>query len=362
LKWSDDENLAWKVNLPGYGQSSPVVWKDRVFLTSVEGDSKETLHVVRLDLATGKTAWDKTFPATNKVKVTDYVSKAPCTPAVNAEHLFALFESGDIFAFDHAGNVKWQRTLTKEYGPFANNHGLGTSPVLAGNTLLVLVAQEKDGYLLAIDTTTGKNRWKADHVFGSSWSTPTVLDVAGKPAAIVSASGAVQAFDVASGKLLWEVDGLKGNTVASPTPAGELVLVGASDRGSQVALRLAGKPDAVRIQWRAEATSSFGSPLVYEGLAFAVSKEGTAFGIDLKTGKTLWDTRLPASTWASPIGGAGRVFFFTRDGTCVVTKAAAEFEELTENKLTIKGRVYGVAAVEGAFVIRTGTSLIRVGK
>lgn len=362
LKWSDSDNVAWRVDLPGYGQSSPVIWKDRVFVTSVEGENKETLDLVRLDLGTGKLVWKKQFPATHTARSTDYISKSPCTPVATADRVFALFESGNIFALDHDGKEIWQRDLTKDYAPFRNNHGLGTSPVLVGDTLLVLIAQETDGYLLALDAATGKNRWKADHPFTASWTTPTILNVAGQRVAIVSAAGSAAAFDVATGKLLWEIDGLKGNTVASPTLAGDRVLIGASERGSQVFLRLDADPKNERIVWRAESISSFASPLVYNGFGFGVSKEGTAFGIDLKTGKTLWDNRLPASCWASPLGGAGRVYFFTRDGVCVVVKADAEFESLAENKLTIKGRVYGVAAVEGVFLIRTGTSLIRVGK
>lgn len=362
LKWSDDDNVAWRVDLPGYGQSSPVVWKDRVFVTSVEGDMKETLHIVRLDLATGKTVWKKQFAGTFRAKNNDYTSKAPCTPAVNADRVFALWDSGDVIAFDHDGKELWRRNLTKEYGTFVNNHGIGTSPVLVGDTLLVLVAQEKGGYLLALNTATGENRWKVDRSFASGWSTPTVMEIAGKPAAIVSANGMAAAFSVADGKLLWEVDGIKGNTVASPTPASEFVLIGSSERGSQVALKPGDAAKENRVLWRAEAASSFGSPLVYEGYAFAISKDSVAAGIDIKTGKTLWDSRLPAMCWASPIGGAGRVYFFTRDGVCVVVKPGAEFDPLAENVLKIKSRIYGVAAVEGAFLVRTGTSLIRVGK
>jgi outer membrane protein assembly factor BamB len=115
--------------------------------------------------------------------------------------------------------------------------------------------------------------------------------------------------------------------------------------------------------WRsAGATSSFGSPLIYEGVAYSVSKDGVVYGLDPKTGNEFWNARLPASCWASPIGGAGRIYFFTRDGVCVVAKPGKEFERLAENRLPVKGKVYGVAAVEGAFLVRTGNSLVRVGK
>ncbi|MFO0821665.1 MAG: PQQ-binding-like beta-propeller repeat protein [Gemmataceae bacterium] len=364
LKWSATENIAWTAELPGFGQSSPVVWKDKVFATSVEGEFKDTLHVLCFDLATGKEKWKKTFAGSLKIKVSDYVSKGAPTPIATADRVFALFESGDLFALDHDGKEIWQRSLTKDFGNFSGQHGLGTSPVLAGDTMLVLVAQAKSPYLLAVDAANGKDRWRTEDNFGSSWSSPTVAKIGDTLTAVVSSSGLAAGFDVKTGKRHWEVDGLKGNTVASPTVFGDMAFLGSSDKASQLLLRLDGEVAAEkRVAWRsAGATSSFGSPLVYKDLAYSVSRDGIAVCLDVKIGKEHWDTRLPASCWASPIGGAGRVYFFTRDGVCVVTKAGTEFEELASNKLPVKGRVYGVAAVEGAFIVRTDSALVRIGK
>jgi outer membrane protein assembly factor BamB len=234
---------------------------------------------------------------------------------------------------------------------------------LAGDALLVLVAQGT-GYLLAVDATTGKDRWRTAHEFGSSWSSPLVVTAGGRPTAVVSSNGTVAAFDARTGEKAWSVTGLTGNTVASPTPAGGgLVLVGASEKASQLAARVELRGATDRVAWRsAGATSSFGSPLVYGGHGYSVTRDGGAACFDPATGKELWDARLPASCWASPVGGCGRVYFFTRDGVCVVVKAGAEYEKVAENALPVKGGVYGVAAVEGAFLVRTGTKLVKVGK
>ena len=363
LKWSATENIAWTIDLPGYGQSSPVVWKDKVFVTSVEGDNKETLYLLCLDLVSGKTLWQKTFVGSQKVKSSDYVSKGAPTPIVTADRVYALFESGDVFALDHSGKELWQRSIVKDHGAFTNNHGLGSSPVLAGDAILVLVAQDRASYLLAVDGATGKDRWKATHHLGSSWSSPAVYTVDGRLTALVSSSGTIAAFDVKSGEKLWDMTGLTGNTVASPTPAGGVALVGSSDRASQAMVKLDGKDTTDRVVWRSkDATSSFGSPLVYQGYGFSVNRDGLAYCFDPATGKAIWDYKLPASCWSSPVGGAGRVYFFTRDGVCVVVKPRAEPDVLAENKLPVKGRVYGVAAVEGTFLIRTGKNLVKVGK
>jgi outer membrane protein assembly factor BamB len=362
LTWSATENVAWTADLPGYGQSSPVVWKGKVFVTAVQGEFKDTLVVLCLDLASGNVLWRKSFPGTQKVKTSDYVSKGAPTPVVTADRVYALFESGDLFALDHGGTEVWRRSLTTDFGPFTGQHGLGTSPVLAGDALLVLVAQGGN-YLLAVDLKTGKDRWRTEHPFGSSWSSPLVVSAGGKPTAVVSSNGTVTAFDARTGDKVWSLTGLSGNTVASPTPAGGLVVVGSSEKASQVAVRAESDGATDRVAWRSDGpVSSFGSPLVYRGVGYTVSREGVASAFDPTTGKELWDTRLPASCWASPLGGCGRVYFFTRDGVTVVAKAGAEFEKLAENKLPVKGRVYGVAAVEGAFLVRTGTALVKVGR
>jgi outer membrane protein assembly factor BamB len=364
LKWSATENVAWTAELPGFGQSSPVVWKDRVFATSVEGDFKDTLHVLCHDLATGKQLWKKTFAGAIKVKTSEYVSKGAPTPIATADRVYALFETGDLVALDHAGKELWTRSLVKDFGPFAGQHGLGTSPVLAGDAVLVLVAQAKAPYLLAVDAATGKDRWRTEDAFGSSWSSPAVVKTGDALTALVSSNGLAAGFDVGTGKRLWQVDGLKGNTVASPTVFGDRALLGSSDKASQLVVRLdPGAAADKRVAWRSDGpTSSFGSPLVYKGLAYTVSREGVAVCADAATGKEHWDARLPASCWASPVGGAGRVYFFTRDGVCVVARAGTEFEELARNKLPVAGKVYGVAAVEGAFVVRTDSALTRIGK
>lgn len=217
LKWSATENIAWTAKLPGYGQSSPVVWKDKVFVIAIEGESKETLHVLCLDLASGRITWQKQFQASQRIKSSDYVSKGAPTPVVTADRVFAMFESGDLLAFDHSGKELWRRDLVKDFGPFTGNHGLGSSPVPAGDSLLILVAQGSP-YLLSVDMTTGKDQWRTEHAFGSSWSSPSVyIGTDKKPIALVSSSGVAAAFDVKSGEKIWDMSGLSGNTVASPT-------------------------------------------------------------------------------------------------------------------------------------------------
>ena len=361
LEWSAEEGIAWQVELPGYGQSSPVIWGDTVFITAATGKMKETLIVAAYDLASGKQRWQKEFPATEQVEATDYVSKAAPTPAVDAQRLYVWFESGDLLALDHAGKLLWQRQLIKEYGEYKGNHGLGSSLALAKAGLILLIDHDGPGYLLCIDKASGKNRWKVDRDARVSWSSPIIIP-GDEEEILISSKGVVQTYRAGDGKLVWELTGLDGNTVASPTPAGELVVIGSNDAAWNVALKRGAQVED-RIAWRAEATNSFGSPLVHRGKVYYVNRAGVAMCVDLADGKTLWSQRLPGSCWASPLGAGDRVYFFTKDGQTLVASAdggeGGRAKVLAENGLPGEGTVFGVAAVPGAFVVRTTGHLIK---
>ncbi len=371
LKWGDDQNLAWSIDLTGYGQSSPVIWAGKVFTTSVQGAMKDTLLVTATDLHTGRQLWQQTFNGTQGVEDNGYVSKAAPTPCVDDKHVYAFFESGDIIALTHDGKPAWQRSLTKDYGEFRGNHGVGASLAQTPDHVIALIDHDGPSYLLALEKATGKNAWKTDRAKRVSWTSPVVIARNGRHEVLLSSTGIVESVHASTGKQLWYVEGLEGNTVAAPTATKELVIVGGGSPASSMAIRFGGRGDVAdtQIVWRAEqATTSFGSPLVLGDVAYFVSKPGVVFAVDVATGKDLWSHRLPDSCWASPIGADGRAYFFTKGGRTVVIKAGAdasaakEAAVLAESALIVEGRVYGVAAVDGAFVIRTGRKLICVGK
>lgn len=360
LTWSDTENVAWKKDLPGFGQSSPVVWNDLIFVTSVSGENKEKLQVTGLKVDSGEVAWAKEFPTSKPEKVTDYISRAAPTPVVDADRVYAFFESGDIVALNHRGEMVWTRSLTTDYGPFKGNHGLGSSLAQTADTIIVLADHSGPSYLLALDKSTGKTVWKKDRESRVSWSSPIVSAGPEGQEILVSSNGVVQCMAAKTGDLLWEVTDLKGNTVASPSVTEQGVVVGSSQPGDNLLIRRGGKGNVTgtHVAWRAEGvSSSFGSPVVSGGRAFFVSKASVLFAVDMEKGTRLWNQRLPDSTWASPIAVGERIYFFCNNGTTIVIKSANEYEQLAENKLTVDDKVYGVAVTHGGFVIRNGSRL-----
>lgn len=364
LTWSDSEGIAWQTELPGYGQSSPVVWGNRAFVTAVQGAEKEELLVICVEVSSGKIAWKQSFPSSLKQADGDYVSRAAPTPVVAADRIYAFFESGDLFALDHDGKLQWERKLTADYGAFQGNHGIGSSLALFEDRVIALLDHDGPSYLIALDAATGKNAWKVDRPSKISWTSPIVGIAAGRPQLVVSSSGTVEAFDPRDGKPRWNFSGIEGNTVASPTLAGDMVVVGSSDVGHNFALRAdgAGVLTESAVVWRSDkAAASFSSPLVYRDRVYLVNKAGAAACLDARDGKTLWTERI-GSCWASAVGAGDRIYYFGKEGLTTVLAAEPEFKKLAENSLTIEGRLYGVAVVPKALLLRTGKKLICVGR
>lgn len=389
---------SWTIRLPGYGQSSPVVWGDVVFVTAVSGDEKEHLHVLAIGLQDGKTLWKKDFAATQRVPDGDAVSRGAPTPVVDAERLYVVFESGDAIALSHAGDVLWQRSFVKDYGDIKGPHGYSSSPVLAGEALILQVAHAGPSYLLALDKVTGQNRWKVEHPSQTGWSTPAVFRDNGMEGVIASTAGSVRAYDLRDGRELWIVTNVQGNSTASPTVVGNQVLIAASadregggNRGGassprggagrppmpggsgrpaldpaqagSLMIRLGGSGDvtATHVAWKAPKVSAgYASPVVAEGLAYFVNRVGGVQCVDITTGEVRWQHRLPGSAWASPVLVDGKIFFFCKDGAVVVLNAGPTLEEVGESTLSSTDVVYGVAAVDGAWLVRTGRGLIKI--
>ena len=369
----------WSIRLPGYGQSSPVVWNDRVFVTAVSGEEKENLHVLAVALADGKILWQRDFQGTQRIKDSDTVSRGAPTPVVDADRLYAVFESGDVFALTHAGELVWLRSFVKDYGEVQGPHGYASSSVLVNDLCIVQVAHAGPSYVLALEKATGMERWRTPHPSQTGWSTPGVLTRNGRAQIILSTSGSVRAVNAETGREEWCFADLQGNSTASPTIAGNYVAIGASTERAVGRMREAAESDAgatagslvlrlgtewsrpPSLQWRsAKISTSYSSPLALDGLIYFVNKVGVVQCVEMATGKILWQHRLPSETWASPIANNGHTTFFCKHGQVVTLKGGPELVEVAESQVSTTEVVYGVAAVDSSWIVRTGRGLIRI--
>ena len=365
LAWSDEENLAWRHAVGGYGQSSPVVWDGLVFLTAIDGPWRETQVVEAVDTETGVLRWRHTLASSQPVEVTNFVAKGAPTPLADAERVYYLFESGDLGALSHDGQPIWSRSLKAEYGEI-EGYGLGSSLAANDEALFVLAAHDGPSYLLAVDPATGETRWKADRPAASSWTTPIVVPGSGGEFVVVSIDGMVEAYDAGTGERVWWIDGLSGNRLSSPVLAGRRIVVPSADSRSNLALPIEhrGRLYDEQVLWRGQsATASMSSPVVTGGAVCFINSRGVARCLELGTGRSRWAARLASAAWATPIVNGDRVYVFGTDGVASIFAAdAVEPIELARNSLTVSERVYGVAAVDGALLVRTGRELIRIGR
>jgi outer membrane protein assembly factor BamB len=349
LNWQPGKNMAWQAELPGYGQSSPVVAGDLVFVTSTQGPNKETCHLAAFQLSTGEKVWQLDLSNPSPEENTNYVSRAAPTPAVDEDRLIAFFEGGLLLATDFAGKLLWQRNLVEDYGALAARHGLGSSLEQDAQHVFVWIERTEQPYLLAIKKTSGETAWKADGLGATSWSSPRLVPVGDGFHLVCSASGRVAGFDPSTGERLWNLEGVSNNTTATPFPLkdGRFLLGASEGRGEETGGLGAESNGVVQIQkqedgsflaeflWRAKrATSSFGSPVVAGGKAYVVSRSGVLYCLDVVMGEERYVSRLGAgSIWATPVITSKWMYFFGREGMTSVISLGDRFEELATNKL-----------------------------
>lgn len=361
-EWADGHNVAWRAAVPGYGQSSAVVVRDRAVVTSVDGAQKESLLVTSIDLALGEPLWMQRFDSAQRIEESDMVSTAAPTPAVHGDTVITFFETGNLLAISVEGERRWERRLTEEYGEFRGRHGIGSSLRVCRAGVLVLVAHDGPSYLICIDPEDGRTVWKTDRPKGVAWSTPTTVEHGGREFVLVSAGGTLEAYATEDGSLLWVLDGLDGAFIASPTPMNGGAIIGSSMKGKTAAVRFGSEASSdPEVVWHAqEASSYFSSPLVHRDRVYMTSKAGIAFCLRADTGEGVWHSRLEGQCWASAIGVRDHVYFFGVDGVTDVVRVGDEFVPVARNRLSVEDRLYGVALADRGLLLRYARELVLV--
>ena len=363
LTWDEEHNVQWKVPLPGLGHSTPVVWGDLLFLTaaipvgevvptrhdsahgahdSLPVDRKQQFVALAVDRASGNTVWQTVLHEELPHEGGHASgSLASASPVTDGRLVFAYFGSRGLFALNMRGEIQWSKDLGEMSTKHA--HGEGSSPVLYENTLVITWDHEGQSFIVAFDSQTGTERWKVPRDEVTSWATPIVVVVDGKPQVIASGTGRIRGYDLASGSVVWEWGGLSANVVASPVAAEGLLYAGSSyDTRSMVALRLSEAKgditDSDHVVWvRKRATPYVPSPLLYEdSLYFLGHYQALLTKLEAASGHESPGTmRLPElrNIYASPVGADGRVYITDRSGVTVVMSHAKKPEVLAVNRL-----------------------------
>ena len=363
LEWSEGKNIRWKIEIPGKGNSSPIVWGDRIYLTTAIATDKtvtppatpepsgrrgiaptnvQKFVLLALSRQDGKIIWQQTaieaLPHEGTHPDGTWASNSPIT---DGEHIFADFGSRGIYCYDLSGKLQWKKDLGDM--TTRNGFGEGSSPALHGNTLVVNWDNENGSFFVALDKRNGKELWRVNREEPTTWATPLIVLHEGKPQVIANATNRVRSYDLANGNLIWENAGTTLNAIPSPVAAEGMVYVTAGFRGSALyAIRLAeAKGDlsnSAAVVWKHDQDTPYvPSPLLYDGkLYFLKVNTGILSCFNAKTGEPHYSRqRLEsiANIYASPVGAAGRVYLVGRDGATMVIKNSASFEVLATNKL-----------------------------
>ena len=372
VRWGAEDNVVWRVELPGKGWSSPVLSGGHLYLTTAVGDSASgvTLHALCVNAADGHTLWDTEIfqpDASSASAMHRKNSLASPTPIVAEGRVYVHFGHMGTAALDLTGKVLWRQTELK-YTPV---HGAGGTPTLFQGELIFSCDAAKDPFLAALDAATGKVRWKTPRNTTAkkpfSFSTPLVVSVGGQPQVISPGSGFVGGYDPADGRELWRVRYGEGySVIPRPVFAHGLLYVSSSfDQPVLYAIRPDGaKGDATEtaIAWSLKKGAPHtASTLVLGDELYEVSDAGIATCADAKTGQVHWAERLPGNYSASPFAAEGRVYFQNETGIGTVLKAGPTFETLATNEMH-EATLATPAVADGSLYIRGEKHLWRIGK
>jgi outer membrane protein assembly factor BamB len=376
--WSATENVKWRIALPERGNSTPVTWGDRIFLTQPVGDRRTLLCLNRAD---GKQLWEQGV-ATREKELTHgtnpYCSGSPVT---DGERVIVSFASDGLFCYDLNGKELWRRT---DLGRQVHIWGAGVSPVLLGNLCFLNFGPGETTYLLAVDNTTGKTVWKHDEDTGygkppaadvkggkatqgatyiGSWTTPVVAKIEGKDQLLMSWPRRLAAYEPQTGKELWICAGLNPLVYTSPIFTGDTVVAMGGFGGTAIGVRAGGSGDitATRRLWQQRSPQRIGSGVIHEGHVYIHNDPGTAMCLDLKTGQPVWTETLAGEAptkvnWSSVMLADGLCYTITQGGDCFVFKASPKFELVATNPLGEPSNS-SVVPSNGELLIRTHKSL-----
>lgn len=394
-EWNTAKNIKWKTAIDGRGHSSPIVWENKIFITTaIEGaevpgakaakhilgdkefvhpdslgaNKKHTFKVVALNRDTGKilwqaTAWEGT-PYDDRHRKSSY---AASTPATDGKLVYAYFGSEGMYAYDFNGKLAWKADV----GKLANlGMGTATSPILFEN-LVILQCDEDNGegsFIVALDKKTGKQVWKTPRKIQISWSTPLLVRTAKRAELIASGTESIIAYDPATGKELWTHKGLESNAIPSPVANNEMVyLVAGYPAKITMAIKLGGSGDLTgtpNVPWQySKGTAYVPSPILYGDYLYLTTDRGVLTCIDAKTGEVKYEggrIPIPATFTASPVAFDGKILMTSEDGDTFIVKAGPKHEILGTN--SVGEPVYASPAIaDGRIYIRGEKNIYCIG-
>jgi len=375
VTWTTTENIAWKLPLPAWSGSTPIVWGDRIFLNVAEHGS---LFLWAVDRNKGAALWKRHLSdGDHRERKQNMSTPSPVTDGTN---VWVMTGTGILKGFDFSGQELWARDIQKEYGRFGLNWGYGSSPMLFGDSLYVQVLHgmktDDPSYVLRISKTNGRTIWRverptiAQRESPDSYTTPAMVRVGENLELVITGGDAVTGHDPNTGKELWRADSLNptndfsNRIVASPVVYGELIIVPSRER-PMLAMRPGGRGNVAssHIMWSFENGPDVPTPVTDGKYVYVINDRGIMWCLDAKTGKEVYGKmRLRPSTYSgSFVMGDGKLYITNEDGLTTVVRTGPKFEVLAENNFD-DYTLSSPAISEGQIFIRTTAALWAIGK
>jgi outer membrane protein assembly factor BamB len=362
--WSDTENVAWKVDLPGRGASGAIVIGNQVVVTASSGFRQDRLHVLSFDRVSGKKVWERQFWATGRTMTHPKMSVATPTPASDGERIFAFYSSNDVVCLDLDGNLQWLRGLTHDFPNASNSLGMSSSPIVIGDTLIVQVENDAESFAAGLDTSNGKSRWKKVRPKKANWTSPTLWQEGdAAPMALLQSSAGIEAVHPRTGETIWKF-GAGASTIPSSVVTPDSLLIPSN---GLTAVRLGDKVDdeagSPEVLWNDRKLGpGTSSPIVVAGKVFVVNRAGVLQAADVNTGSLLWRLRLKGPFSATPVAAGQHLIFFNEKGDAqVVDISGAEGEIVGEN--TVGETILSTPAIaDNEMFVRSDGHLWKIAK
>jgi len=369
--WDENKNIKWKIEIPGKGHATPIIWDDQIFiLTAIKTDKKiesqdeapaqaaqeqsqrralsaktEYVHkfaILAINRSDGSIIWQhiarEELPHEGSHSTGTWASNSPLT---DGEHIYAYFGSRGLYCYDMQGKLIWDR----DFGDMKirMSFGEGSSPALYKDKIVVNWDHEDQSFIVALDKKTGKELWKVDRDEATAWATPLIVESNGQPQVITSATSKIRSYDLSTGQLLWESSGMTVNAIPSPVTADGMVYIMSGYRGSALqAIRLSTAKDNIAgtkaLVWTHDKDTPYTpSPLLYDDMLYFTSGLSSSLScFNASTGEAYYSRQKLeglGGLYASPVGADGRIYISSRNGTTQVIKHGAQYEVLATNKL-----------------------------
>lgn len=379
VKFSATDNLLWKVQLPGKGASTPIVWKDRIFITSAIGKGNEGEDGALCFDWTGKLLWQVKLGKQSPGKNPRGSGSNPSV-VTDGNRLFNLFKSGTVAALDLDGNILWKTNLQNRYGKINLVWDFGTSPVLVDGNVVVAVMHAGSSYLVALNQRTGEVAWKVDRNYvcefenDQSYTTPLVVRQDGQSRLVVSGADHVTGHDGATGEMIWQIGGFNPNNqrswrmIASPVIFQNIVIVPYGRGRFLAGVRIGGEGDVTDKAWLWEKErigTDVSTPVVNDGKVYIVSFNGKVWCLDIQTGKEIWQSKLPqgkGAIYSSATLAGNNLYICREEGTFYVCEVTSNGMQVLNQTKFDDNIVASPVLVQNRILLRGDKNLYCIGE